>query len=60
MKEPMHFYEARMEDRTMCGIFIVGLENNEHTKEIRFVTCTKCLEKAGIKPPEKKITNDEN
>jgi len=53
MKEPIHFYEARMEGKTMCGVFIVGLENREHSSNSRFVTCKKCLEKAGLKPNER-------
>jgi hypothetical protein len=53
MKEPVHFYEARMEDRTMCGIFIVGLEDAEYSANSGKVTCTKCLKNAGIKPPER-------
>lgn len=52
MKEPViHFYEARMGGATMCGIRVVGLDEDEHTAISRHVTCRKCLDRAGMKPP---------
>jgi hypothetical protein len=49
-KQIIHFYEARMEGLTMCGLPIASIPDDEHGSDSRFVTCAKCLEKAGIKP----------